>query len=66
MIGRLSAIAERSSKEGLTVALFNGRMVDMPELVKLQRWLREISDNETSEDIIKRIPQELRPLFGDA
>mgnify|MGYP000437834387 CR=1 FL=1 len=63
MIGRLSAIAKRSREEGLTVALFNGRMVDMPELVRLQRWLREISDSETGKDIMEKIPEELRRLF---
>lgn len=57
MVGRLSAIAKRSEKEGLSVALFNGRMVDMPELVRLRRWLQELSDGDMEKSILMSVPE---------
>lgn len=65
MVGRLSAIAERSKKDGLSVALFNGRMVDMPELIRLRRWLQELSDEDMKKSIVTSVP-ELRPFLEDA
>lgn len=65
IIGRLSAIEKRSKEEGLSVALFNGRMVDMPELVRLQRWLQDLSDEgEIEQSILVSFP-ELRSFLED-
>ncbi|MEO1075501.1 MAG: aldolase/citrate lyase family protein [Bacteroidota bacterium] len=49
MLGRLHAIARRSEEYGLTVAVHNARMVDMPELVRLRRWYRGLSTEKKAE-----------------
>lgn len=57
-LGRLKAISQRSEECGLSVSVHNGRMVDMPEFVRLKRWLEKIEDPEMEEEI-----RDMFPLF---
>lgn len=56
MAEKLSELVKRSEKEGLSVGVFNGRMIGTPELVRLQRWLQHIEDEKLKSDIIASIP----------
>lgn len=51
MLGRLNALSERSKKKGLSVAIHNGKMVDMPETIRLRRWMDKLDDSETREEL---------------
>lgn len=61
MAGRLAAISERAHSSGLTVAIHNGRMVDMPELVRLERWIQDIEGDQVK-NIFKEQLRELKSL----
>ena len=56
MLGRLEAIAQRVEAHGLTVAIHNGRMVDMPEYVRLRKWYDTLDDPAARQEVQELLP----------
>ena len=49
LIGRISSIAKQVKETGLSVAIYNGRVVDMPEIVRLKKWLPLLTVEEKNQ-----------------
>lgn len=62
IISRLTALAERSAEEGLSVVLFNGRVIDIPESLKFQRLLQQLSKQEV-DDILANTSDEIKSFI---
>jgi len=68
LIGRLSSIARQAKETGLSVAIYNGRIVDMPEMLRLKKWFSSLNveeKNQIENDLQKYCP-EFMSINGDA
>lgn len=58
LVGRLSVLKDRIKETGLSVAIYNGRVVDTPEFVRLNNLINEI-ENEKNRKILSDILSEI-------